>query len=587
MLRRNLVLLKRLFFLNVLLSSVFIALFFMDWRPSEAITVVYGPLAILDQAFLLNLLAAIVALPLIFLKDRLIALPFIVIQLAILTDFSVFRIYRFHIDFFFVEMFFREFAGLGLSWLNLTFIILAIVVLAALLFVATYAFATSKKTQHAGKYLLVIFVVSFIGQCIHAWGYAHNYREILRVSPLVPWYLPMTATPEVKALGLFDAGIRERQLSLKLTTNGSFHYPKSPLSCAPETPPNIIYVILESWRFDRMTPEITPNIYQIGQDSMTFTDHLSGGNVTTNGMFSLFFGMSSVFKQQTEATGSLPNLVSSLDSLGYDFHILANQDIIVNNLNTQLFGGKPTLQSAYGGSNGIGDAQLISKLTRAIRPDSPYFAMVFFNDSHFPYRTADDFRQPFQPAQEINFGSVSDTTDPTPFLNQYSNAIHYLDHLVGKLKTHLKETNQWDNTIVVITGDHGEEFNDNGSGYWGHGSKFDRFQLGVPLVVHWPGINKSINYRTAHEDIASTLLVEGLSCNNSYADIGTGQSLFSDTPRAILAESYVNKAFIKEETVYEIMPGYVETYGLDGQVDVKTHDNILGSFTKIQTWFQD
>ena len=88
-------------------------------------------------------------------------------------------------------------------------------------------------------------------------------------------------------------------------------------------------------------------------------------------------------------------------------------------------------------------------------------------------------------------------------------------------------------------------------------------------------------------DIASTLLIEAMSCNNSYSEIGTGQSLFSDTPRAILAESYVNKAFIKEETVYEIMPGYVETYGLDGQLDVKTHDNILGNFTKIQTWFQD
>jgi hypothetical protein len=90
---------------------------------------------------------------------------------------------------------------------------------------------------------------------------------------------------------------------------------------------------------------------------------------------------------------------------------------------TELFEGKPTLQSAYDGSNGIGDAQLISKLTQAIRPDSPYFAMVFFNDSHFPYRTADDFNQLFQPAQEINFGSVSDTTDPTPFLNQYSNLV--------------------------------------------------------------------------------------------------------------------------------------------------------------------
>lgn len=520
-----------------------------------------------------------------FFGIRLMAVPFGIVQLMLLIDLFIFRIYRFHIDFFFIKMFFQDFQGMGASLLVVLSIILGFFLMSSLFIWGCIKFVHSNRVKHAGKFILVIFGVSFLGQSIHAWGYAHSYRSILSISPYIPWYAPLIATKEVKEWGLYNESLKQDQLNLDIEPDGSFLYPKKSFVCEPESPKNVIYVVIESWRFDQFNSEITPNIYKIGQDSLVFSNHLSGGNVTTNGMFSLFFGMSSTFKQKVESNATLPNLINSLKSLDYEFHLLANQDIVKNNLSAQLFGGLPLLQGSYGGGNGKGDAALVSKLNEAINPDKPFFSMVFFNDSHFPYKTVDHFPQPFQPAAQLDLGKVSGSTDPEPYLNQYSNSIHYIDHLVGVLKDNLSKQDLWDKSIVVISGDHGEEFNDQNSGYWGHGSKFDRYQIGVPLVIHWPQKQAAVSYRTAHEDISSTIQVEALGCQVEYADIGTGKSLFDHSPREIIAESYVNRAFIRDETVYEIYPGYVETYNLDGESITAAHDLVLSGFMNIQTWF--
>lgn len=578
-------LLKRLFFLNIWVSFVVMSLNFVDWNPMELIDAVYMPLAVLTQAFLLNLLAAIFSLIFLYFGIRVMAVPFVFVQLMLLVDYFIFGIYRFHIDFFFIKMFFQDFEGMGASLLVVSLIILTFFVFAVGFSWLGIMFARSRMVRHAGKLIIAIFVVSFLGQSIHAWGYAHNYRAILTVSPYIPWYAPLIATDEVKEWGLYNEDLKQDQLNLDVSTSGNFNYPKEQYVCSADKPMNVVFIVLESWRYDRMTPEVSPNIFQIGQDSMSFSNHLSGGNVTTNGMYSLFFGTTSSFKQKTESNATLPNLISSVKALDYDIHILANQDIVRNNLSIQLFGDVVPLQSRYQGGNGVGDAKVVDGFAQVASADKPFFSLLFFNDTHFPYKSADTFDHPFQPAKRLDLSKVSDDTDPLPYFNQYSNAIYYLDHLVGKVKTDLIEKGIWDNTILVITGDHGEEFNDKWSGFWGHGSKFDRYQIGVPLVMHWPGKQGQNDYRTHHEDVASTVLIEGLGCETDYDNIGTGLNLFENSERKMIAESYVNRAFIQDDTVYEIYPGYVETYDLDGDAEIEEHDNVLNGFLKIQTWF--
>ena len=404
--------------------------------------------------------------------------------------------------------------------------------------------------------------------------------------------MPLVADEDMKKWGLINEALIEKNERVEVSDSSTFNYPLTPLQCtAPGEgrPKNIILVGFESWRFDRMTPEITPNIHAIGQNSLAFSNHLSGGSVTTTGLFSLMFGTSHLYWNGALGSGIRPALIEALVQQNYDIHVLANQDIRTNKLYEVFFRDIEPLQAWGESTIPKGDAALIDKLLVEIdrEPAQPFFSFMFFNSSHFSYWTPEGYDKPFLPAERLSMSKADKDTDPVPHLNQYNNSIHYLDSLIGQLKTELQARNLWQDTILVITGDHGEEFNDQGENYWGHGSNFSRYQIGVPLVIHWPGREGQYRYRTTHEDIAPTLLTEALGCANPIAELGTGHSLFSDAERTLIAESYVNKAFIRGNTVNEMYPGFVKTYSLDNvNESAATPSGILRDVQVVQSRFR-
>ncbi len=46
--------------------------------------------------------------------------------------------------------------------------------------------------------------------------------------------------------------------------------------------------------------------------------------------------------------------------------------------------------------------------------------------------------------------------------NRYSNSAHWVDVQLGRIYQYLREQNLLDNTVVIVTGDHGEEFMEKG-----------------------------------------------------------------------------------------------------------------------------
>jgi hypothetical protein len=62
-----------------------------------------------------------------------------------------------------------------------------------------------------------------------------------------------------------------------------------------------------------------------------------------------------------------------------------------------------------------------------------------------------------------------------------------------------------DRSIVVVTGDHGQEFYEHG--FFGHGSAFSPEQTHVPLVMHVPGMPfREHDHLTQHQDLPATVL---------------------------------------------------------------------------------
>lgn len=60
------------------------------------------------------------------------------------------------------------------------------------------------------------------------------------------------------------------------------------------------------------------------------------------------------------------------------------------------------------------------------------------------------------------------------------------DEELGVLFEKIKELDIGDSTVIVITSNHGTEFNETKTNSWGSNSNYSRYQLEVPMIIHWP-----------------------------------------------------------------------------------------------------
>ncbi|MBA7515597.1 hypothetical protein ES705_07639 [subsurface metagenome] len=88
----------------------------------------------------------------------------------------------------------------------------------------------------------------------------------------------------------------------------------------------------------------------------------------------------------------------------------------------------------------------------------------------------------------------------------YDGGINYVDDQLGKLFRKLDQLGIYDNTIIIITADHGEGFNEHGS--LNHGYKPYIELVHVPLIMKGPGIPRNRIYENfvQHIDIVPTIL---------------------------------------------------------------------------------
>jgi arylsulfatase A-like enzyme len=161
----------------------------------------------------------------------------------------------------------------------------------------------------------------------------------------------------------------------------------------------------------------------------------------------------------------------------------------------------------------------------------PFFAFLNYYDAHDPYIPPADFAQRFmsKPTAEDaplnNMGSISPLEAHS--LNQaYDACIALLDHQVGLLYDQLARKGVLEDTLVIITADHGEQFGEHS--LFLHGNSLYRPLLYVPLMMMLPGRIpqrvKLSNEASLHEIPAT--VVDLLGINASYQFPGKSISRF-------------------------------------------------------------
>jgi len=272
----------------------------------------------------------------------------------------------------------------------------------------------------------------------------------------------------------------------------------------PNTPisgerPNLILIVMESARYDTIGKRINgrpaaPNLEAIAKTGSMIAPVFSHVGFTTASLKSLFGGA------LQPASGS-PSLFRELKASGYDIAVFSGQpedfgDIsetvgMRDNADIFIDGDKLKHLRAFGngaqGSILIDEKHLLQafdeKYAQPAKWSQPQFLYFNFQSPHFPYYHDGlplELTDSPLPRSEISAGN-RDALQRT-----YWNAVHYADRQLGELVARLQRAGVWDDSVVVITGDHGEDLFE--QGLLGHGHNINIRQNGTFLVTNRPGV---------------------------------------------------------------------------------------------------
>lgn len=353
---------------------------------------------------------------------------------------------------------------------------------------------------------------------------------------MIPYYFPIRMNSVFIALGM--ATDESIELADFGDADTSFlNYPLHPIVCEePDTLMNIVWICIDSWSYRSLQPDCAPNIYRLSERGQRYTNHFSGANETMNGTFTLFTALPSYYWQSFDYGSVQPVLTDQLLKHGYLLDTYPSATLVYPPIARMFYRGVKDIRIETPGETTYERDCNLTKLfcDKLKKKDlkEPFFSFLFYDVCH-GMMIPQELNHHFTPAWDApQYMALGNSTDPTPFFNLYKNCVYAVDSLVGKVLTAMEERGIMDRTMIVITGDHGQEFNENKKNYWGHSSNYSRAQVGTPLVVYYPGIQPAErHYRTTHYDIVPTVLKTVLGVKNPPEDYSMGYYLDDDTPR--------------------------------------------------------
>ncbi|MFY9180280.1 MAG: DUF3413 domain-containing protein [Venatoribacter sp.] len=506
-------------------------------------------------------------------------LAFASLQLLLFIDTFVFNLYRFHFSGFIFDLLFNGGGDVfQFSFKMWATAALVVAVLLALQLGLWWAAARTLSTKKYATMFALSFVAALIMHSWHAWDDANYITERTAFTPNFPLFFPVTASDKLIKWGLVDPQLAREKVNWKATKKQKLNYPLSPVQCSqPETQHNLLILLVDTLRADVFNPSDMPNLYRFAQKPSSFSlpKHFSGGNSTKAGVFSLFYGLPVSYWNAITNSSTQPVLMQKLQQAGYEFKVLSSATLVSPAFDRNIFAGLDVELYTAGGVPWQRDRTIADKWQEWLNQrnsSQPYMGFLFFDAVH-GYSTPSDFPKVEPYWESISHIELNKDFDRTPYFNRYRTAVRYVDGLLGEVLDGLERSGALENTVVLVTSDHGESFNEHGKNYWGHGSNYSFEQTHVPVVMHWPKARKPVARRTSHADLPVTLVEELLGCSATDYAYSLGKNVFSERADDwIISGSYTGEAVLLPDYYIDIdMAGNARSfdYQVTAQKDKK------------------
>ncbi len=301
---------------------------------------------------------------------------------------------------------------------------------------------------------------------------------------------------------------------------------------------NLILIVIDTLRADRLgcygyTRPTSPRLDEFSRDSLLFTNATVSMGITLPSHTSILTGL------YPQSTGILLNwgrldddlltLAEILSDSGYRTGAVVSTAVLqkATNLgkgfeeyreNFQSREWKPDSPGQIFRRKGLAsDALRMAGEFLESDPSGPFFLFVNLFDVHAPYIIPEEFKGIF--SGETFRNAVSRMYSPEAWekilsdprrlkwIDGYDEALAYTDAEIGKFLDRLGHLGLKDNTLVVITSDHGEELFGH-KDYQGHGMYLYDGVVRVPLLVRLPdrALRGSFDFSVDSVDILPSLL---------------------------------------------------------------------------------
>lgn len=202
---------------------------------------------------------------------------------------------------------------------------------------------------------------------------------------------------------------------------------------------------------------------------------------------------------------------------------------------------------------------------KSVPADQPHFTWVHYRDPHAGYVRH----------KEFDYGSRP--------VDRYDSEIAFTDFHLGRLLEYLDASGALQNTLVIITADHGESFGEHGD-YTHHRRPYATLSH-IPLIVWWPGVSPTtVSTPTAGVDFAPTIVnwtglteadrqralarFDGLDLRWQAAQpssVLSDRAVVGETPRNCNEASFFAWAIVQRDhyLIYDIVGPRVELFDIE------------------------